>query len=808
MLDWRRRLAAGLPIALVAAVAVAQVTPAPRRAVAAGAPLVVFGASSSATAAVGAAPLRRLDGSLRNLARAVAAGAPTVASLRNLNPAIHLRLAAPATTPDVLVDVVAGADPVATQQALESLGMRQVARASNLIGGWLPVTALAQLGQLAGLNQARASMPRARATGPVALQGDFVQGSYAVRSQYPSLTGKGLTIGVMSVSFDCYRYYASNGYSKSGNGYNGYATNGFSPTYADDVASGALPSGVNIVEEASCADYDGPQLPPYSDEGRAMSQIVYVVAPGAQLDFRTASNSEADFATGITQLQKLGANIIVDDVGYPDEPVFQDGVVAQAIDAAAANGVAYFSATGNDDRHSYETTTPVFVTQGATRLLNFDTTGATTSTTLPITIPPVAPGEFVLLSVQWDQPYVTGAPGSPGAANALNFCIESASPNVDDVAQASGAAQPVTYPLCTGANSVGADPDLILAVGNPANATQPTAQETLNLAIELVSGTAPGRVKFLLSDNGLGATIDSFDTQSPTVQGHPNAAGAVAVGAAMFYQTPACGSSPAVLEPYSSYGGDPILFDTSGAALATPEYRGKPDVVGPDGVNNTFLGFQLVNSTSPSPPWNPDGEFPTSIAQCQNNTQYPNFFGTSAAAPHLAAAAALLWQANSALTAAQIATALESTALPMAAGAAGSGAGFVQINAALAAIPLGAPNLSVSPTQITVGSTATLTWASYGTSGCTASGSWSGAQATSGTLALTPAAAGTLTYSLACSGANGTGPTATVTLSVQAAAGHHGGGALDLATLAVLAMLLLGRAIWTWRPARARRSAR
>jgi hypothetical protein len=119
-----------------------------------------------------------------------------------------------------------------------------------------------------------------------------------------------------------------------------------------------------------------------------------------------------------------------------------------------------------------------------------------------------------------------------------------------------------------------------------------------------------------------------------------------------------------------------------------------------------------------------------------------------------------------------------------------------------------APPLSVSPTEIAVGSAATLTWTSYGTSGCTASGSWSGAQATSGTLALTPSATGTLTYSLACTGASSTGPTATVTLSVQSAAGHHGGGALDLATLALLALVLLGRAIGTWRPARARTSAR
>jgi hypothetical protein len=808
MRDWRGQVTAGCVLTMAAVLSVAQVRHAqsPNQGAA---PLTVFGVDQGLSAADPAASqLLRLDGSLRGLARAAAAARlPTSAALHDLNPAVHLRIAEPLTTPEVLVDVTARGDPAALQRALESVGMRTTARASNLIGGWVPISALAQVAQLPGLSQVRASMPRTRAaSGAVALQGDFVQASYALRTQYPSLTGTGLTIGVISDSFDCYGYYATHGPAAMGNGYDGYATNGFTATQADDVASGALPANVNVLEDANCPNYGAPQQLPFSDEGRAMAQIVHVVAPAARIAFRTGSNSEADFASGIAQLQKAGANIIVDDLGYPDEPYFQDGVVAQAVDAVATAGVAYFSAAGNDARNSYENTAPVFVAQGASTLLNFDTSGASTTTTMPITIPPEAPGQFVVLSVQWDQPYVTGAPGSPGAANALNLCIQSATPGADWVATATGAEKQVTYPICSGANSIGADPDLILVVGNPANATAPTVQETITLSIQLVSGAAPGRVKLLVADNDLGATINSFATLSPTLQGHPNAAGAVAVAAAMYYETPACGTSPAVLESYSSYGDDPILFNTSGVALATPVIRGKPDLTAPDGINNTFLGFQLAKSGFTAPPWNSSGEFPTSIAQCQNNTAYPNFFGTSAAAPHAASMAALLWQANPALTATQLISALKSTALPMAAGPAGSGAGFIQATAALAALPVGAPSLTLSQATVNPGSSATLTWASYGTTSCAASGAWSGTQAPSGTLTVTPSAVGTLSYSLACTGAGGTGATSTTTLSVESAAGHHGGGAFDAVTLALLLGLVLA-ATWPSPRWRVRRNA-
>ena len=52
-------------------------------------------------------------------------------------------------------------------------------------------------------------------------------------------------------------------------------------------------------------------------------------------------------------------------------------------------------------------------------------------------------------------------------------------------------------------------------------------------------------------------------------------------------------------------------------------------------------------------------------------------------------------------------------------------------------------------------------------SACTASGSWSGAQSNSGTLTVNPAAIGSYTYTLACTGSAGT-QTSSAVLTVQA----------------------------------------
>jgi hypothetical protein len=71
-----------------------------------------------------------------------------------------------------------------------------------------------------------------------------------------------------------------------------------------------------------------------------------------------------------------------------------------------------------------------------------------------------------------------------------------------------------------------------------------------------------------------------------------------------------------------------------------------------------------------------------------------------------------------------------------------------------------------------------------------ASGSWSGAQTTSGSQTVTPTAVGADTYTLTCSDAGGT-VNGSATLTVNAASSGHHGGALDITTLLALSGVLL-----------------
>jgi len=733
-----------------------------------GSPLMAFGGrSADQQRSVSGG---KLDAALADLSRHTARIRPghEIEDLHSLSPAARFAQGSDAVA-RIAVDAVTRADPQRLKAALVELGLERPSVYANDVGGWLPVSAIAAAAALPEVATLRAAMSHTRAAA-IATQGDFTQGSAALRSSFPALKGSGVTVGILSDSFNCYGVYDQPGSGVPASGTQGYAPNGFTTDDAKfDESNGYVTTSVNVLKEATCLQYGQPLLLPFTDEGRAMLQIVHAVAPGAALAFYTSSNSEADFANGIGALAAAGATVIADDTGYFDEPFFQDGILAQAIDAVEAKGVAYFSAAGNNGHLSYENTAPSFgtlATTGANQgeyLLNFDASGKTTTTSLPVTIPALFPGEFIALVVEWDQPYLTGAPGSPGTTSSINLCVSGASGytviNLDG--------QPMT---CTGPNITGngtsatnqvngGDAVQVLILGNPADASGNTAATQISLQIGLAGGThGPGRIKLVVEDDGAGSSINAFTTNSPTLQGHPGAAGAAAIAAAFFAQTPGCGTTPAVLEPYSAEGGEPILFNTSGVRLATPEVRQKPDFTGPDGVNTSFFGFFLADSGFVDS---------STVSGCQDDASYLNFFGTSAATPHAAGAAALMRQADPTVSPAQIYQVLRSSASPMGSSTPNStsGYGFIQVEAAMAALPAAPPVLKLAASTIYVGYSTTLSWvAAYATS---CNSSWSGPVATSGTLTVNPAMVGSYPYTLTCTGPVGS-QSSTATLTVQA----------------------------------------
>ncbi len=158
--------------------------------------------------------------------------------------------------------------------------------------------------------------------GSVTSEGDATHRAADVRSTF-GYQGQGIKIGVLSDSY--------NALGKA----------------SADVASGDLPGIGNPDGDTTpvtvVQDFSGGE-----DEGRAMLQVIHDLAPKAQLFFATAAVSEAGFAANIQTLRNTyHCNIICDDVFYFDEPAFQDGIVAQAVDAVTASGALYFSSAGN-----------------------------------------------------------------------------------------------------------------------------------------------------------------------------------------------------------------------------------------------------------------------------------------------------------------------------------------------------------------------------------------------------------------------------------------------------------------------------
>ena len=480
--------------------------------------------------------------------------------------------------PTVLVRITAK-DVAALLPKLHGRGFETVSSYPKLhfVEGMLPVSQLAATTALSssGLLGILASLKPETDGGLVTSQADYVLEAARARATRPKqVMGAGVTIGVLSDSF---------------NSLGGAAA---------DVASGDLPAaGVRVLQEGPATG---------ADEGRAMCQLIYDLAPGSPLIFSTAYNTEGAFAQHIRDLANpaLGnCKVIVDDVRYFEEPFFQDGVIAQAVtDVVTNHGVAYFASNGNYADKSYENTAPQFVANAnGVRCLNFDGSGLSTDLTQRVTI--VNRDTFYPI-LQWSDPFYT----SGGVRTDLNIFLLAVRPNgaVDTVYRAN------TRNLLTQAPV-----ESILF----SNSTATTGTTTFDLVVVWKSGIMPTRLKYV---NRGGGTPSEWLTSSSTSYGHSSAGEAFAVAAAPYF-------NQRVPESLTSKAG-PItyLFSPTGAPLSAPIIRQKPNITTVDDTNTTFFGSDS------------DGD------------GFPNFAGTSAAAPHAAAVAALLRSSEPTLTPAQV----------------------------------------------------------------------------------------------------------------------------------------------------------
>ncbi len=428
---------------------------------------------------------------------------------------------------------------------------------------------------------------------------------------------------------------------------------------AASIANGNINSNVSVL----------PGQAGSGDEGTAMLEIVQDLAPGAQLYFATANPTTAQFAQNIRDLAAAGCTVIVDDVGYYSESPFQDATVARAVVDVSAAGVMYFSSAGNSGNKDVGTSgnwEGDFVSGGTATLGSktaqvLDYGGGVTSNTVN------SGGSFYRVDLFWADPL--GA-----STNDYDFFV---------------------------IDSTGA---VLRSATTIQNGTQDPYETTSTLNVGeriVVVKTATAANRFIHLDTGRGRlTI----TTPGKIRGHNGCSAVNAFGVAAV--SVASALSPAVfvggatnpLESFSTDGPRRMFFNPDGTAITPGDFSStggqvfqKPDIAAADGVTTSVSGFAP-------------------------------FFGTSAAAPHAAAIAALIRSSNPALTPAQVRVAMTSTSLDIQGAGVDrdSGSGIVMAYPALQAVSTpgitsfspgsGLPNTSVVITGIGLSTATSVTF--------------------------------------------------------------------------------------------------
>ncbi|WP_010179393.1 S8 family serine peptidase [Aquimarina agarilytica] len=469
------------------------------------------------------------------------------------------------------------------------------------------------------LSQLKSIIPLERGetnSGVVKTEGDELIFSDIVRKDF-GFDGSGIKIGVISDS-----------YNRLGGA-------------AEGVANGDLPGignpngytkPVQVLRDDPIFDdeFDG------DDEGRAMLEIVHDIAPGAELYFYSGVENIFSMADGVRALADAGCHIIVDDLSYNFSNYFMNGPVGLAINDVVSKGAIYFSSVGNRGRSSYQAPYKDSGKKGPNdgKLHDF----GNGETVLRIQVPPL---KTVTLYFQWEdtQPTLSEI-RLPFTKTDIDFY----------------AFDTQTGELITSSNR----PNIRFLENFEQISINNTSilPRNVDLLIELKEGRIPRMLKFIdRFDNVIFTT--NKNTFAGTASGHRNAEGCISVGASSFFNHPNFNDyrEEAGLEKldlikingFSSAGGTPKMLDDLGNFIA-PIVPEVPFIVGPDGGQNSFFGL------------NGPRTFDDDIIL---RSEFKRFYGSSASAPHVAAATALLLQADNTLTSSEVKDILKETATDM-----------------------------------------------------------------------------------------------------------------------------------------------
>ena len=511
----------------------------------------------------------------------------------------------------------------------------------GVISAWLPLSGAAKTANMPGVRSVSLARKPVRRVGVVTAESSVAERAADVNAPGvltpQGILGRNISIGLVSDSFD---------------------TATTAPRASVGVASGDLPGAGNPdgYTQPVVVLKDDPS--DTVDEGRAMAEIVHDIAPAAKISFSAAGATQASMAASIRNLRtspQTLCDIIVDDIAFSDEPFFSDGAIARAIDDVATSNslagkkVAFFSAAGNSDNHGYMADANIISTaasapyRGNLRLTsvpsslyaggfqNLNPTG-----TPSIIMNATTADDAATLILQWDDPFNTG-----GVTTDYNVLVFS------------------TTGVYLGSAS-GTDNNF--ATSQPLEIVDLAPNTTYQLVISLASNSQPVARHLVMLSFGNGSVTGNYLTSNIiTLFGHPAAANANAVAAYVYNNRPATvadynpgqsnpppGPYEPAIEGFTALGGNvPIYFTAQGQRLASPDLRKKPEFAAADGVDTSFF------------PQDADADY--------DNNGFPNFFGTSAAAPNAGAFAALLLEAAggpASLTPAQIRTILRQSTFP------------------------------------------------------------------------------------------------------------------------------------------------